>query len=82
MCAGPGGSIIEGGGVGEVSSNDQNVLRGVQVLLDVEGCGEADYTRAGMSQCYIFGLFGGVGWSISMENDVPDDYYGFFIHFA
>lgn len=47
MRAGPGRSIIEGGGVGEVSGDDEDVLRGVEVLLDVEGCGETDYARAG-----------------------------------
>jgi hypothetical protein len=49
--AGPGRGIIEGGGVGEVSGDDEDVLRGVEVLLDVEGCGETDYARAVMSQC-------------------------------
>jgi hypothetical protein len=80
--AGPGRSIIERGGVGELSGDDEDVLRGLKVLLDVEGCGEPDYPRAGMSQCYIFGSLWMWTGLDSRKTDVPDDYYSFVIHFA
>jgi hypothetical protein len=51
-------------------------------LLDVKGCGETDYARTGMSQCYIFkSLWMWIGLD-SRETDVPNDYYGFLAHFA
>lgn len=44
MSTSPGRGVVDRGGIGKVFGNEEDGLRREEVLLNVEGCGEAGYT--------------------------------------